>query len=211
MARLSELGIDFDHWCFACGRANPSGLHLDFDVSSRSARTRFVAKREQSGYDGTVHGGIVTALLDETMGWAIFHQGIWGVTGRISVTFRKPVPVGEELEVSGQVTKGTKRAIETHGEVRDARGEILAEADALFLVMPEERRRELEQRYSRIDEAFAKVRAAVAAEEQKEQDERGAGLPRRASPQERIDAARRRPQKAGRAEREEKELEHGRT
>jgi hypothetical protein len=31
--------------------------------------------------------------------------------------------------------------------------------------MPEERRRELEQRYSRIDEAFARVREAVAEEE----------------------------------------------
>jgi uncharacterized protein (TIGR00369 family) len=165
MARLSELGIDFDHWCFACGRANPTGLHLDFDVSSRRAETRFVARREHTGYDGTVHGGIVTALLDETMGWAIFHQGIWGVTGRLNVTFRRPVPVGEELLVSGTVTKETHRAIETHGEVRDAASNVLAEADALFLVMPEDRRKELERRYSRIDEAFAKVKAAVEAEQ----------------------------------------------
>jgi uncharacterized protein (TIGR00369 family) len=165
MARLSELGIDFDHWCFACGRANPTGLHLDFDVSSGRAQTRFVARREHTGYDGTVHGGIVTALLDETMGWAIFHQGIWGVTGRLNVTFRRPVPVGEELVVSGTVTKETHRAIETHGEVRDAAGNVLAQATALFLVMPEDRRKELERRYSRIDEAFAKVKAAVEAEQ----------------------------------------------
>ena len=41
-----------------------------------------------------MHGGIVTALLDETMGWAIFHQGIWGVTARLNVTFRQPVAGG---------------------------------------------------------------------------------------------------------------------
>ena len=50
-------------------------------------------RREHTGYDGLVHGGIVTALLDETMGWAIFHQGIWGMTVRITVTFRQPVEV----------------------------------------------------------------------------------------------------------------------
>ena len=173
MARLSELGVDFDHWCFACGRANPSGLHLDFDVSTGRATTRFIAERSHSGYDGTVHGGIVTALLDETMGWAIFHQGVWGVTGRINVTFRRPVPVGAELVVNGEVTKESRRAIETRGEVIDGTGAVLAEADALFLVMPEDRRRELERRYSRVDEAFAKVRAAVEAERQETQLEHG--------------------------------------
>jgi uncharacterized protein (TIGR00369 family) len=170
MARLADLGIDFDHWCFACGRANPYGLHLDFTVARDRAATRFVAGREHTGYDGAVHGGIVSALLDETMGWAIFHQGIWGVTGKLAVTFRKPVPVGEELAVTGIVTKATRRAIETHGEVRDATGALLAEADALFLVMPEQQRRELETRYSRTDEAFARVKAAVEAEEAEQRE-----------------------------------------
>jgi len=165
VARLSELGVDFDHWCFACGRANPVGLHLDYDVARRRASTRFVPAREHSGYEGLVHGGIVTALLDETMGWAIFHEGIWGVTARIAVAFRRPIAVGAQLTVTGTVTKETRRAIETHGEVRDASGALVAEADATFLVMPEERRRELERRYSRVEEAFAKVKAAVQEEE----------------------------------------------
>ena len=171
MARLSELGIDFDHWCFACGRANPHGLHLDFDVARGRAQTRFVTTREHTGYDGFVHGGIVTALLDETMGWSIFHEGIWGVTGKLSVSFRRPVPVGEPLIVSAEVKKQTPRAVEIHGEVADSTGALLADADGLFLVMPEDRRRELERRYSRIDEAFERVREAVAEEEKQERRE----------------------------------------
>jgi uncharacterized protein (TIGR00369 family) len=166
VARLSELGIDFDHWCFACGRLNEAGMHLDFDVSRDRAETRFTPQRRHEGYDGTVHGGIVTALLDETMGWAIFHQGIWGVTARINVTFRQPVRVGEELHIVGEVARKRSRAIETHGTVsRATDGSVLAEADATFLVMPEDRRRELEQRYSGADEAFARVRDAVEREQ----------------------------------------------
>jgi len=201
VARLLDLGVDFDHWCFACGRLNPSGLQLDFDVSANSATARYTGLQRHQGYDGTLHGGVVTALLDETMGWAIFHQGVWGVTARITVTFRQPVNVGDELVISGTVTKETRRAIETHGEVRDAAGTLLAESDATFLVMPEERRKELERRYSRIDEAFAKVRAAVELEE----NERRAASPRGASPT--TSAARRRAAggEAGRGEREEQE------
>ena len=172
MARLSELGIDFDHWCFACGRANPYGLHLDFDVARGRAETTLVSRREHTGYDGFVHGGIVTALLDETMGWAIFHQGIWGVTARLAVSFRRPVPVGEPLTVRAEVKKETRRAVDIHGELLDSAGTLLADADGTFVVMPERRRHELERRYSRIDEAFTKVREAVAQEEkQRDQGE----------------------------------------
>ena len=50
---------------------------------------------------------------------------------------------------------------------------VLAEADALFLLMPDERRDELMRRYSRAPESFAKVRAAVEAEERTKQLEHG--------------------------------------
>ena len=166
MARLSELGVDFEHWCFACGRLNESGLHLDFDVSRGRAETTCVPERRHQGYDGTVHGGIVTALLDETMGWAIFHEGVWGVTARLNVTFRQPALVGDRLRIVGDVVRERSRSIETHGVVsRASDGAILADAEAVFLLMPDERRRELERKYSRTDETFARVRAAVDAEE----------------------------------------------
>ncbi len=165
VARLTELGIDFDHWCFACGRRNPSGLHLDFDVSVNRAETRYLGEQRHQGYDGTLHGGVVAALLDETMGWAIFHQGVWGVTARMSLTFRRPVIVGEELRVVGEVVRDRGRTIETRGTVsRASDGEVLAEAEAVFLKMPDERRRELKRRYSTAVDAFARVREAVAQE-----------------------------------------------
>ena len=166
MARLSDLGVDFQHWCFACGQLNPGGMHLDFEVARDRAEARYTAERRHQGYDGLLHGGVVTALLDEAMGWAIFHQGIWGVTARINVSFRLGVPVGEELRVVGEVTRDRGRLIETHGTLSRAGDEtVLAEADATFLRMPETRRRELERRYSRTDEAFARVLAAIEAEE----------------------------------------------
>jgi uncharacterized protein (TIGR00369 family) len=166
VARLSELGVDFDHWCFACGRLNDIGMHLDFDVSRDRAQTRFVPARRHEGYDGTVHGGILSALLDETMGWAIFHQGIWGVTARMNVTFRQPARVGEELRVVGEVKRQRSRAIDTVGTIsRASDGVIVADAQATFLVMSDERRRALERRYSATDDAFARVRAAVEREE----------------------------------------------
>ncbi|TMC75201.1 MAG: PaaI family thioesterase, partial [Chloroflexi bacterium] len=117
VARLSELGVDFQHWCFACGQLNPGGLNLDFEVSRDRAEARYTALQRHQGYDGLLHGGVVTALLDEAMGWAIFHQGIWGVTAKISVTFRHPLPTGADLRVVGEIARDRGRVIETHGTV----------------------------------------------------------------------------------------------
>jgi uncharacterized protein (TIGR00369 family) len=173
VARLLDLDIDFEHWCFACGRLNPTGLQLDFDVSTNSATARYVGLQRHQGYDGTLHGGVVTALLDETMGWAIFHQGIWGVTAKLEVTFRRPVLVGEEIIVSGELVSDRGRKIETKGTVaRSSDGTVLAEATGIFMRMPDEQRAALEKRYSRTDQAFARVRAAVAAEAHHEEHAR---------------------------------------
>ena len=49
MAKLSELGVDFQHWCFACGQLNPGGLHLEFDVSRDRAEARYIATEAALG------------------------------------------------------------------------------------------------------------------------------------------------------------------
>jgi acyl-CoA thioesterase FadM len=88
------------------------------------------------------------------------------VTAKIGVTFRQPVPIGEDLRVIGEIARDRGRVIETRGTVALAEdGMVLAEGEATFLRMPEGRRRELEQRYAGTDGAFARVKAAVENEE----------------------------------------------
>ena len=162
--RASELGVNFDHWCFACGRANPIGLQLDLRFASDRAEATFTAEQKHQGYDGIVHGGIVTAVLDEVMGWAIFHQGIWAVTTRFALTFRRPVRVGETVIAAGMLTRDRGRALDLHGEVRRAiDGDLLAAADGTYMRMTDAQREAMIAKYG--DPAPALERLATAMRE----------------------------------------------
>jgi uncharacterized protein (TIGR00369 family) len=99
---------------------------------------KFTTRDEHQGYPGIVHGGIVTALLDETLGRVAIASGRWMVTGRLSIRFRQPIPVGETLTVAGEVMTWKKRILEARGELRLANGKIGAEATGTFLEIPPE-------------------------------------------------------------------------
>jgi uncharacterized protein (TIGR00369 family) len=125
--------------CFACGLENPIGLKMAFyEDDEGHVMAKFTTHDEHQGYPGIVHGGIVTALLDETLGRVAIASGRWMVTGRLSIRFRQPIPVGETLTVVGEVIAWKKRVLEARGELRLANGKIGAEATGTFLEIPPE-------------------------------------------------------------------------
>ena len=133
---------DLARWCYACGDLNPIGLHLRFRVEDEWTCAPFTAKREHQGYPGYVHGGIVTSLLDEAMGWATYGRGIWAITGRLELRFRDVVPTGEPLEVRARIAKDRGRTLDLVAELRDASGKLLAQATGLlFRATPEQAER----------------------------------------------------------------------
>jgi uncharacterized protein (TIGR00369 family) len=126
--------------CFACGLENPIGLKMAFyeDDEGRVV-AHFITRDEHQGYPGVVHGGIVTALLDEVLGRVAIASERWMVTGRLNIRFRRPIPLGETLTIVGEAVNWKKRTLEARGEIRLANGQLGAEAAGTFLEIPPER------------------------------------------------------------------------
>ena len=144
---VSENGDspDLARWCYACGDLNPIGLHLHFEEQEDGwFAAPFVADRLHQGYPGFVHGGVVTTLLDEAMGWATYGVGIWGLTGKLELRFRGPVPVGEALTVRGRITRDRGRLIEAIAELR-AGETLLADATGVLFRATGEQAKLIEQ------------------------------------------------------------------
>ena len=129
--------------CMVCGRDNPWSLKARFyELEGRELLGVFTMQDAHQSYPGRVHGGVVTAMLDETIGRAIAigDPTMFGVTVELTVKFRKPVPIGPELHVLARITTDpAKRLYEGTGEIVLEDGTVVAEAWGRYLRMPIEK------------------------------------------------------------------------
>ncbi|HUI45486.1 MAG TPA: PaaI family thioesterase [Nitrospirota bacterium] len=111
--------------CYVCGKKNPGGLAVDFVINAeaRSISAVFTPSDIHQGYEGIVHGGILSSLLDEAMVKLAFNLGIPAVTAEIIVTFKAPATPGIELFITGMITQETKKLI--LAEARIERGPVV--------------------------------------------------------------------------------------
>jgi acyl-coenzyme A thioesterase PaaI-like protein len=123
---------DLARYCYACGDLNPIGLHLHFRMEDEWAIATFEALRDHQGYPGYVHGGVVSSLLDEAMGWATYGRGIWALTAKLETRFRGIVSTGRPLEVRARISRDRGRTLDVIAELRDEEGKVLAEATGLL-------------------------------------------------------------------------------
>jgi len=126
-------------YCFLCGLENPIGLKLAYyDEDGGRVTVRFAPCEEHQGYPGVLHGGIICALLDETIGRTLVRRDIWAMTVDLNVRFRQSVPLGQELTVVGELVRLRSRTMEGRGEVRLADGTVAATAEARYIRLKDE-------------------------------------------------------------------------
>ena len=124
-----------DNHCFVCGQDNTGGLKLSFtvDEAARSISTAFTPSKTHQGYEGVVHGGLISTVLDEAMTKLAFSLGMNAVTGRLTVRFKRPLLVGEKVTVTGRILKESGRAIEAEARAVKEDGTVVAEAEGLLM------------------------------------------------------------------------------
>jgi uncharacterized protein (TIGR00369 family) len=124
--------------CLVCGVKNRFGLNAEFyEMENKELIALFTPNEEHQSYPNRLHGGIASAILDETIGRAIMidHEDAWGVTVELSVRFKKPIPLNEKLKVMGRITSDKTRIFEGTGEIILQDGEVAATASGRYMKM----------------------------------------------------------------------------
>ena len=128
--------------CIVCGMKNPFGLKAPFYVlEDDSVASVFTFKKEHQSYPDRTHGGMISTLLDELMGRALWinEPETFGVTTSMTITFRRPVPYGVKLKARAYITFNSTRGFTAKGEIYDFDGKLLAQGEGKYLKLSIER------------------------------------------------------------------------
>ena len=126
--------------CFGCGDQNVRGLGLQFEAEGRTVLAKTQISDTYAGYSEFVHGGIVATIIDEAMGWAMWHlAGSYGVTQSLQIEYRRPVRIGRDIVVRAEVADETGNNVTVAARLEDERGRLLARGKGHWVKVRAER------------------------------------------------------------------------
>lgn len=124
--------------CIMCGLDNEYGVRAPFyNMEDGSVMTLFRYRKQHQSYPGRVHGGLITAMLDE-MGlralWAKeLSEETFGVTFSLETKYRKPVPYDQDLIGKGIIVKNSSKFFVTEASIMDTKGNVLANGTVKYI------------------------------------------------------------------------------
>lgn len=126
--------------CYVCGQAHPRGLRVRFFTGADGqVHAQFRPDRTQTSYENVVHGGVISTLMDELLGWPIALQtGRMSFTGELTVRFVKPMSAGRTYLATARPGTDRGRYWEGEGDIRDDHGQVYAKGRGKYFLLSAE-------------------------------------------------------------------------
>jgi acyl-coenzyme A thioesterase PaaI-like protein len=130
-------GEAFFDWSPVLGLSNPLAPPMRLEVEGQVvvATTNFGSAYE--GPPGCVHGGFIAAAFDDVLGLTQSLSGQMGMTGTLTIRYRRPTPLYVEVRFEGRLEEISGRKVTTSGRLY-AGDEMTAEAVGVFITVSEE-------------------------------------------------------------------------
>jgi acyl-coenzyme A thioesterase PaaI-like protein len=128
------------------GLSNPMAppLELSPDPEANIVRGAVIFGNAYEGAPGCVHGGFLSAALDEALGMACIFSNSPGMTGELTIRYLKPTPTKTPLRIEARLDRIDGRKIYTSGEIWA--GELMTvRSTGLFISIAREKFEELRE------------------------------------------------------------------
>lgn len=130
------------HDCLVCGIDNPFGLHASFyEMEDGSLIALFRYDQRHQSYPERTHGGMIAAILDETIGRAVWikEPDLWACTLKLDIEYHQAVPYGVPLKCVGRIDKENSLTFHGIAEIKTMDDKLLARGIALYMKLPLEK------------------------------------------------------------------------
>lgn len=127
--------------CFGCAPNNPSGLQMEFYEDGDDIVSIWKPRPDFQGWIETMHGGILSTIIDEICGWVVFRKAqTSGFTTQLNVKYRKSISTNEpHLKVRAHITQQKRNLLFIHAEIRNSEGTLCVEGDATYFLVSKEK------------------------------------------------------------------------
>ena len=98
----------------------------------------FACDPRYTGYDGYLHGGVISSLLDGAMTNWLLASGRRSMTADLSVRFQRPVVIGEPVDIRAHLEQ-SRRAVDVLQAELLQQGQVCATAVGKFMKHPDAR------------------------------------------------------------------------
>jgi len=121
------------------GRSAPLGFDVDVFRQGNEAVGRVTLRSAHEGAPARSHGGIVSALFDDLLGFVLTIEQQPAFTGELTIRYEAPTPIDEPLECRVRLTERDGRKLHMTGELTVLRtGQVTARSRAIFIAIDPE-------------------------------------------------------------------------
>jgi acyl-coenzyme A thioesterase PaaI-like protein len=125
-----------DKRCFVCGVENPHSLKVKVaQDGAHQVKAEFIADDRYRGWSDYLHGGILSLIFDEMLGWLSYNLGHDAMTARLEVRYRKPVPLGSRLTFRAALQREIKGVLDIKLFAHLADGSVAAEGSGRMMII----------------------------------------------------------------------------
>ena len=117
---------------FVSGTGNTHSMKIIPKIKDQKVYAKYAFEKRFEGGPGLVHGGILSAALDDMMGYATVTHNLPCVTANLNVNFINPTPVERGFELYAWVKDIDGKKVYTESVIQ-SKESIHVESSALFI------------------------------------------------------------------------------
>ncbi len=131
--------------CFGCSPDNEYGVRMEFFEDGDDIVSFWKPQHQFQGWINTMHGGILSTLVDETAGWVVFRKlQTSGMTTKLEVTYRKAVMTTEpQLTIRARLAEMKRNLAFINVTLENSKGEVCVEGKVVYFTFPSEKAAEM--------------------------------------------------------------------